>query len=80
LIKLHNNHGAFGIVANPNLSFLVKSTVGSFPNSWGYSTSNGCLHNLLIGNTPQQWLPYGENLTSGDVLTVRVNLIDKGVL
>jgi hypothetical protein len=73
-------HAQFGIVANPDILSLSKNLIGNFPNSWGYSIGNGCLHNFLAGNGPFQCLVYGPNILPGDIFTLRIDLTDNGVL
>jgi hypothetical protein len=68
----------FGIIANPDISQIATNHLGNFPNSWGLSS--GKLHNLIAGKGPLQWLPYSPTLISGNVLTIRVDLTDSGVL
>jgi hypothetical protein len=80
IANIPGNHGLFGIVANPDLLQLSKNHLGNIPNTWGYSANNGFLHNFLAGNGPYQCLPYGLILMSGDILTLRIDLTDNGVL
>jgi hypothetical protein len=54
--------------------------IGSFPGSWGYSLQNGCLHHLIVNKHPFQFLPYGPYFTTGDVITIRVDLSDVGIV
>jgi hypothetical protein len=81
-LKLTNiklNNGRYGIIALPIKNSLLKDCVGCFINSWAYAIHHKRLE-LGMDNKKSEFIPYGNNVISGDFLTIRIDMTNEGIL